>query len=62
MRQAVLLQGGGVISHPGISYDAPQLFRSDGVHLLVLGNDVFLLDLQQGLQKFISVWGGRAKR
>ncbi|XP_066475283.1 uncharacterized protein [Tiliqua scincoides] len=62
VRRAVLRHGGGVISHPGISYDVPQLFRSDGVHLSVFGNDVFLRDLQQGLRKFLSVWGGGAKR
>lgn len=43
--------GGAVIPHPEIHFNQPALFLSDGVHLSQLGNDLFLLDLQQYLRQ-----------
>ena len=40
---------GTVIGHLDIHLDQLELFRSNGVHLLDLGMDLFLQDLQRGL-------------
>lgn len=54
-RLAVML-GGFVIYHPKIRFSEPDLFWGEGVHLSVLGADIFLSDLQQGLEE--AVWVG----
>ncbi|XP_062986094.1 uncharacterized protein LOC134401275 [Elgaria multicarinata webbii] len=58
-----LLKHGDVsIQHPSIIKSRRELYRSDGVHLSDLGNDLFLLDLQRGLQEIIlHRWGDSTK-
>ncbi|XP_054840374.1 uncharacterized protein LOC129333070 [Eublepharis macularius] len=49
------------LPHPAIKAEVADLYRSDGVHLSVSGNDIFLEDLRQGLRLAIShLWGARA--
>lgn len=42
---------GQFLLHSEIGLDKPELYRDDGVHLSEKGLDVFLQDLQQGLQE-----------
>lgn len=41
--------GGTSIGHPEIKFDRAGLFRRDGVHLSDVGNDIFLKNLQLGI-------------
>ncbi|XP_041346999.1 uncharacterized protein LOC121366737, partial [Gigantopelta aegis] len=53
-RKAVLAGGGRVIRHDDITFDCPQLFRSDGVHLDDIGNAIFVNTLQGALETFLT--------
>ena len=48
-----------VIQHPDITIHQLKTFRVDGVHMSDLGMDIFLRDLQGGLQAEIFGLGGR---
>lgn len=48
----ILRTGGGYIRYPDIC-EQTSFFRVDGTHLSVLGNELFLYRLQQGLQAFL---------
>lgn len=50
----MLLEGGLVIPHPDNKYSVLHLFRSDGEHLWDSGNDLFMADLQRGLNDVLS--------
>lgn len=56
--RAVRSSFGSVVGHPGICLNKPELFRSDGVHLSDLGLQLFLEDLQRGLQVEVGLVGG----
>lgn len=52
---------GSFLHHFEIRSDHPELYRSDGVHLSAIRMDIFLKDLQQGLQRVLGVSvGGKA--
>jgi lysophospholipase L1-like esterase len=51
--QIVIAAGGKVLHNPDIDFTTPGLYRTDGVHLSDIGNDIFLNDLQGGLETFI---------
>ncbi|XP_062994184.1 uncharacterized protein LOC134406607 [Elgaria multicarinata webbii] len=54
-----LIKHGDVsIMHPAITLARRELYRQDGVHLSDIGNDLFLYDLQRGLQGVLGRWGG----
>ncbi len=53
-RRTVLNMGGRAICHGEISVKDRGLFRPDGVHLSDIGNDIFLNDLQGGVETFIK--------
>lgn len=54
IRSFVLDLGGAVISHPNISPKVTELFRHDGAHLSMMGNRLYLHNLQGGLSSFLS--------
>lgn len=49
---------GTYLPHPGIGLCHPDLYRGDGVHLLEIGLDMFLRDIQQGLAKVLGLHVG----
>lgn len=50
----ILKQGGGYIRHPDI-VPSSRLLRDDGVHLTDLDSEIFLNNLQGGLECIIIV-------
>ena len=50
----VLSEGHCENKHPNIRAGKKTLFRHDGVHLSDIGNDIFLNNIQAGLEAFIS--------
>ncbi|XP_053159346.1 uncharacterized protein LOC128347973 isoform X2 [Hemicordylus capensis] len=57
--RAITALGGTIIQHPDIRVQDATLYRGDGVHLSDQGNEVFLRDLQRGLQEVLAGWGKR---
>lgn len=49
---------GQFLPHPELCIDTPELYLSEGVHLSELGLDIFLRDLQQGLQESLGLMVG----
>jgi len=54
IKNFVLSEGHCEIRHPNIRAGEKTLFRHDGVHLTDIGNDIFLNNIQAGLETFIS--------
>ena len=51
MKRLVSGMGGNFITHEEITADTPGLYRGDGVHLSDVGNDLFLMELNDALDK-----------
>lgn len=45
--------GGGYLKYPEIGWNEPDLFCEDGVHLSVMGNELFLYRLQSYLSALV---------
>ena len=49
----ILKKGGGYIRYPDITRDCV-FFRDDGIHLLDIGNNIFINTVQGGLEKCLT--------
>ncbi|XP_067322976.1 uncharacterized protein [Anolis sagrei] len=54
MRVFMIHQRGHFLSHPNITRDDERLYRSDGIHLSELGNQLFLQNLQEGIRRVLE--------
>lgn len=59
----LLRHGDFSIQHQAIGLSRRELYRQDGIHLSDIGNDIFLGDLQKGLEQIIRArWGEGATK
>jgi hypothetical protein len=52
MHSSILKHWGYVIKYPDFDYRHPALFSDDGVHLSLIGNDIFIDQIQSALETF----------
>lgn len=63
MKKAIVGGLDQFLPHPDIRVEFAHLYHLDGVHMLDVGNDVFLEDLQTGCKQYCAArWGTSQNR
>lgn len=58
MRRFVMCNGGFVVRHHDLKVDTWRYLQSYGVHLNAIGTDLWILGIQDGIQKALYLWRG----